>query len=152
MPVEALNYPLNSNTCGGAFDPVMPPSFKPDTYCEPSPYYSVDVKRLLGGIMNSVEPMQRTSLGLCGTPEYLSGAAVSAGGVYYSAIMVLNNAILNVAAGQTNEVNSSGADVNLGALAGVTLPAGTVLLGVFKKVVLTSGVIKLMPLSPVLIP
>lgn len=145
-------YPQNLNGCGSAFDSNMPPDYNPDTYCTPAPFYSPDVKRILAGIMNSIDPMMKTSLGLCGSAEYLKAANTSLAGAYYAAIVAINDTVLDVTAGATNEVDSSGVDVNLAALSGVTLKAGTVLNGIFKKVVVVTGVVKLLPLPAVLRP
>lgn len=51
-------YPANNNPCGSEFNPTMPPNYKGDeTYCTPNPFYDADLKRLLAGVMNSIDPM-----------------------------------------------------------------------------------------------
>lgn len=125
---------------------VQPPSYNPDTYCSPLPYYLPDLKNMLAGLRDSIDPMIQASLGLCGTPEYLSGTQTSAAGYFYCGIVCLNDTILNVAAGQTTEKLADGVtDVDVADLSLKTLPAGTILNGTFSKVVLSSGLVKLLP-------
>jgi len=125
---------------------VQPPSYNAATYCSPLPYFIPDLKDMLAGLRDSIDPMIQASLGLCGTPMYLDGGiTTSLNGYYYCAIVVLRDAVLNVAAAQTNEIDGTGADINLTALSGATLFAGTILNGTFKKVVLISGHVKLLP-------
>lgn len=123
----------------------MPPNYNPNNYCAPSPYWSKESKFILAGLRDSIDPMMQAQLGLCGTHQYLDGGSpTSTVGKYYCAIVVIRDTILNVAALQTNEIDGAGADVNLSPLAGATLPAGTILLGNYKKVVIVSGHVKLM--------
>lgn len=136
--------PFTCNTSKWAA--VQPPSYNPDTYCSPLPYFIPDLKNMLAGLRDSIDPMIQASLGLCGVPMYLDGALnTSLAGYYYCAIVVIRDTILNVTAGNTNEIDGTGADISLAALSGATLPAGTVLNGTFKKVVVTSGHVKLLP-------
>lgn len=137
--------PVNSNECGALWNPALPNSANPATYCNPSPYWDADRKRILSGLMNAIDPMMRASMALCGTPAIQAGSATSLAGAYYCAINVITDTILNVAVGQSNLVDSNAADVNIAGLAGITLPAGTVLYGNWKKVVTVSGVVQLMP-------
>lgn len=114
--------------------------------CPKNPYRIYELEDIRAGLRDSIDPMTQASLGLCGTPQYLDGVTnTSTAGKYYCGIVVLRDTILNVAAGQSNEVDGSGVDVSLTPLNGVTLPAGSILLGNWKKVVLVSGNVKLMP-------
>lgn len=134
-------------TCNTAkWTAVQPPSYNPNTYCSPLPYFIPDLKNLLAGLRDSIDPMIQASLGLCGTPMYLNAALnTSLAGYYYCAIVVLKDTVLNVTAGNTNEIDGTGTDVALTVLSLLSIPAGTVLNGTFKKVVLTSGEVKLLP-------
>lgn len=136
--------PFTCNTSKWAA--TMPPSYNPDTYCSQLPYYIPDLKNLLAGMRDSIDPMIQASLGLCGKAMYLDGGTpTSLAGYYYCAVVVLRDTLLNVTAGNTNEIDGDGIDVNLAPLSGATLPAGTVLNGTFKKVVIVSGHVKLLP-------
>ena len=124
----------------------LPASFKTRTGCMQSPYYDPFIMDMLAGQRDSIDPMLQASLGICGTPQYLDASSpTSTIGKYYVGIVVIRDCTLNVTAGQTNEINGSGADVNLAPLSGATIPAGTILLGNWKKIVLLTGHVKLMP-------
>lgn len=143
LPIYAS--PANNNPCGDAWNPDLPASANVNTYCSPDPYWSPDMKRLLSGMINSIDPIMQASLGICKTNEYLAAGGVSTAGKYYCAIVVIADAVLNVAAGQTNEKNGfDNSDINLAPLTGITLKAGTILYGNFAKVVLVSGLVKIM--------
>lgn len=114
--------------------------------CPKNPYRIYELEDIRAGLRDSIDPMTQASLGLCGTAQYLDGGSpTSTLGLYFCGIVVLRDCVLNVTAGNTNEINGAGADLNLAPLSGATLPAGTILLGNFKKVVLVSGHVKLMP-------
>ena len=121
----------------------MPPSYNPATYCTPSPYYSKDVKDLLAGFRDSIDPMMQAQMGLCGVPVYLTG--IDSSTANYCMIQIISATILNVGGGQTTEKDGNGADVPLGSLAAITLTGGTFLYGNFTKVVLVSGLVKCYP-------
>ena len=136
--------PFNCDT--SKWSATMPPSYNPNTYCSPLPYYLPDLKNMLAGLRDSIDPMLQASLGLCGIPMYLDGVInTSLAGYYYCAIVVLRDCVLNVTAGNTNEIDGTETDISLAALTGAILPAGTILNGTFKKVVLVSGQVKLLP-------
>lgn len=140
----AYKYPANNAGCSSAFNPDMPPSVNENTYCSPEPVYSIDRKRILSGLMNSVDPMLKTSLGICGTPVYLSGAMVSPVG-RYAAIVVLQDITIDGA--NFVEIDSNGAAVDTSLLAGKVLSKGTILNGIFTKVGITVGLCKLIALA-----
>jgi hypothetical protein len=91
------------------------------------------------------DPIALASLGLWGSNYYLDvGNTTTPLGKYYTCIQVIAAAVLNVTAGNTREFDAAGTDVNLAALSGLTIPAGTLLYGYFSKVVLISGHVKCM--------
>lgn len=124
----------------------MPPSYNPDTYCTPSPYYSKDVKDLLAGFRDSIDPMIQAQMGICGAPIYLSGTQSSTGD--YCMIQILSDTVLDVTA-VTGTIEKTGglvpADVSLANLAAVILPKGLILNGNFTQVKLVSGLVKCYP-------
>ena len=146
MAVNILQYPPNNNPCGSAWDNgVLPPNAKVDTYCTQENYYSVDRKRILGGLMNEVSPILQAQIGICEVNEYLGGAGTSIAANWYFAIQVITDTTLNVGVGQTAEINGAlNTAVDLTPLSAKVLPAGTILYGNFSKVVLVSGLVKLM--------
>jgi hypothetical protein len=91
------------------------------------------------------DPIALASLGLWGSNYYLDvGNTTTPLGKYYTCIQVIAATVLNVTAGNTREFDAAGTDVNLAALSGLTIPAGTLLYGYFSKVVLISGHVKCM--------
>ena len=91
----------------------------------------------------TTDPIALASLGLWGANFYLDpGNTTTPLGKYYCCIQVINAAVLNVTAGNTRELDQTGTDVNLAALSGLSIPAGTLLYGNFSKVVLISGHVK----------
>jgi hypothetical protein len=123
----------------------MPPSYNPNTYCTPSPYYSPDEKNILAGFRDSIDPMMQAQMGICGTAKYLTGSQGSLAGVYYCMIQVLNDTVFNVTATNTEERDGNGNAVDISALSGKTIPAGTFLYGNFYRVVTVSGLVKIYP-------
>jgi hypothetical protein len=121
----------------------MPPSYDPATYCTPSPYYSKDVKDLLAGFRDSIDPMIQAQMGLCGTPVYLSGTGTST--AKYCMIQILSDTVLNVVAGQTTEQTGAAVVMDLTPLSAVILPKGLILNGNFTKITLVSGLVKCYP-------
>ena len=90
------------------------------------------------------DPISLASLGLYGSNYYLDPAITTSPlGQYYCCIQVITASVLNVTAGNTREFDQNGADVNLSALSGLSIPAGTLLYGRYSKVVLISGHVKL---------
>jgi hypothetical protein len=90
------------------------------------------------------DPISLASLGLWGSNYYLDTARTTSPlGQYYCCIQVITAAVLNVTAGNTREFDQNGADVDLAALSGLSIPAGTLLYGRYSKVVLISGHVKL---------
>jgi hypothetical protein len=84
------------------------------------------------------------SLGLYGSNYYLDPTrTTSPSGQYYCCIQVITATVLNVTAGNTREFDQNGTDVDLAALSGLSIPAGTLLYGRYSKVVLISGHVKL---------
>lgn len=134
-------------TCNTAkWDAIKPPGYNATSYCNRFPYYTPELMDIRAGLRDSMDPMMQASLGLCGKPMYLDGGTnTSLAGYYYCAIVVLRDAVLNVTAGNTNEIDSDGVDVNLAPLSGATLAAGLILNGTFKKIVLVSGHVKILP-------
>lgn len=95
-----------------------------------------------GGMQTSstTDPMTLASLGLWGSNYYLDpGQTTTPLGKYYCCIQIIAATVLNVTAGNTREFDSTGTDVNLAPLSGLSIPAGTLLYGNFSKVVLISG-------------
>lgn len=129
MPINT-NYPENLNPCGSAWNPVLPPSANPETYCSPSPYYDIDNKRILGGLMNAVDPILRSQLQLCGTTEFFTTAQKNKN---YMGILLLEDSVIDTTA------NTAAAGVDFTPLTGKTLKAGTTILAQFTKVKLVSG-------------
>jgi hypothetical protein len=100
-----------------------------------------------GGLATSTitDPIALASLGLWGSNYYLDPARTTTPlGKYYTCIQIINATVLNVTAGNTREFDSAGTDVDLAALSGLSIPAGTLLYGYFSKVVLISGHAKCM--------
>jgi hypothetical protein len=100
-----------------------------------------------GGLALSLtaDPLSLASLGLWGSNYYLDVTHTTTPvGKYYTCIQVIAAAVLNVTAGNTREFDQIGTDVDLSALSGLTIPAGTLLYGYFSKVVLISGHVKCM--------
>ena len=100
-----------------------------------------------GGLQTSstTDPLALASLGLWGANFYLDAAITTTPlGKYYTCIQIIAAAVLNVTGGNTREIDSTGTDVNLAALSGLSIPAGTLLYGTFTKVVLISGHAKCM--------
>ena len=96
-------------------------------------------------IVSTADPLALASLGLWGSNYYLdAGNTTTPLGKYYTCIQVIAAAVLNVTGGNTREIDSTGTDVNLTALSGLSIPAGTLLYGTFTKVVLISGHAKCM--------
>jgi len=90
------------------------------------------------------DPLAMASLGLWGSNYYLDPTRTTSPlGAYYCCIQVITASVLNVTAGNTREFDQNGADVNLAALSGLSIPAGTLLFGRYSKVVLISGHVKL---------
>jgi hypothetical protein len=100
-----------------------------------------------GGINTTTisDPLALASLGLWGSNYYLdTGHTTTPLGKYYTCIQIIAATILNVTAGNTREFDAAGTDVDLAALSGLSIPAGTLLYGYFSKVVLISGHAKCM--------
>jgi hypothetical protein len=93
----------------------------------------------------TTDPLALASLGLWGSNYYLDvGHTTTPAGKYYTCIQIIAATVLNVTAGNTREFDAAGTDVDLAALSGLTIPAGTLLYGYFSKVVLISGHAKCM--------
>lgn len=100
-----------------------------------------------GAIQTSLttDAMTLASLGLYGQNYYLDAARpTTPAGFYYCCIQIIATAVLNVTAGNTTELDATGGNVDLAALSGLSIPAGTLLYGNFSKVVLISGHAKCM--------
>lgn len=83
------------------------------------------------------------TLGLFGSNYYLdAGNTTTPLGQYYCCIQCITATVLNVTAGNTREFDQNGNDVNLSALSGLSIPAGTLLYGRYSKVVIVSGHVK----------
>ena len=96
-------------------------------------------------ISTTTDAISLATLGLWGSNFYLDAAITTTPlGKYYTCIQVIAAAVFNVTAGNTREFDQSGTDVNLAALSGLSIPAGTLLYGYFSKVVLISGHAKCM--------
>jgi hypothetical protein len=130
-------FPANNNSCGSAFNPQMPPSYNPDTYCSPAPYYDADTKRLLAGVMNSIDPMIKANMGLCKKPALVGTVAVIGN---FMAIQFLADSVLDltVVTGSTFASYENG-DFAPALLSGVTISKGTTLYLQFTQVKLISG-------------
>jgi hypothetical protein len=130
-------FPANNNSCGSAFNPQMPPSYNPDTYCSPAPYYDADTKRLLAGVMNSIDPMIKANLGICKRPALVGTVAVVGN---FMAIQFLADSVLDltVVTGSTFATYQNG-DFAPALLSGVTISKGTTLYLQFTQVKLISG-------------
>jgi hypothetical protein len=130
-------FPANNNSCGSAFNPQMPPSYNPDTYCSPAPYYDADTKRLLAGVMNSIDPMIKANLGICKKPALVGTVAVVGN---FMAIQFLADSVLDltVVTGSTFASYENG-DFAPALLSGVTISKGTTLYLQFTQVKLISG-------------
>ena len=100
-----------------------------------------------GGVQTSstTDAISLATLGLWGSNYYLDTTQTTTPlGKYYTCIQIIAAAVLNVTGGNTREFDSTGTDVNLAALSGLSIPAGTLLYGYFSKVVLISGHAKCM--------
>lgn len=130
-------FPANNNSCGSAFNPQMPPSYNPDTYCSPAPYYDADTKRLLAGVMNSIDPMIKANLGICKKPALVGTVAVVGN---FMAIQFLADSVLDltVVTGSTFASYENG-DFASTLLNGVLISKGTTLYLQFTQVKLISG-------------
>jgi hypothetical protein len=130
-------FPANNNPCGSAFNPQMPPSYNPDTYCSPAPYYDADNKRILAGIMNSIDPMIKANLGICKKPALVGTVAVVGN---FMAIQFLADSVLDltVVTGSTFASYENG-DFAPALLSGVLISKGTTLYLQFTQVKLVSG-------------
>ena len=129
MPINT-DYPENLNPCGSAWNPVLPPSANPETYCSPSPYYDIDNKRILGGLMNAVDPMMRSQLQLCGTTRFFTTAQQN---FNFMGVLMLEDSVIDTTA------NTIATGTDLTPLAGKTIKAGTVIFAPFTKFKLVSG-------------
>ena len=130
-------FPANNNSCGSAFNPQMPPSYNPNTYCSPAPYYDADTKRLLAGVMNSIDPMIKANMGLCKKPALVGTVAVVGN---FMAIQFLADSVLDltVVTGSTFASYENG-DFASTLLNGVLISKGTTLYLQFTQVKLISG-------------
>lgn len=130
-------FPANNNSCGSAFNPQMPPSYNPDTYCSPAPYYDADLKRLLAGVMNSIDPMIKANMALCRKPVIVGTTQVTGN---FMAIQILADAVLDttVVTGSTFATYENG-DFVPAPLTGVVLSKGTTIYLQFTAVKLVSG-------------
>jgi hypothetical protein len=130
-------FPANNNACGSAFNPQMPPSYNEDTYCSPAPYYDADTKRLLAGVMNSIDPMIKANMGLCKRPALVGTVAVVGN---FMAIQFLADSVLDltVVTGSTFASYENG-DFASTLLNGVLISKGTTLYLQFTQVKLVSG-------------
>lgn len=128
-----------SKTC----DPIIPVGGIDKTN---NKYVALSLSATGGLSVNSTaDPLALASLGLWGANYYLdAGNTTTPLGKYYTCIQVIAAAVLNVTGGNTREIDSTGTDVNLTALSGLSIPAGTLLYGTFTKVVLISGHAKCM--------
>lgn len=96
-------------------------------------------------VSSTADPIALATLGLWGSNYYLdAGHTTTPLGKYYTCIQVIATAVFNVTAGNTREFDQIGTDVDLAALSGLAIPAGTLLYGYFSKVVLISGHAKCM--------
>lgn len=96
-------------------------------------------------VATTADPISLATLGLWGSNFYLdAGHTTTPAGKYYTCIQIIAAAVLNVTAGNTREFDSTGTDVDLAVLSGLSIPAGTLLYGYFSKVVLISGHAKCM--------
>lgn len=108
----------------------------------PTNTYQIIKVNASGGMQTSLttDAMTLASLGLYGSNYYLdAGHTTTPLGKYYCCIQIIAAAVLNVTAGNTREIDAAGTDVDLAALSGLSIPAGTLLYGNFSKVVLISG-------------
>lgn len=138
MPTDFTNaFPANNNPCGSAFNPDMPPSYNPDTYCSPAPYYDADLKRLLAGVMNSIDPMIKANMALCKKPAIIGTTQVTGN---FMAIQILADAILDVTpiTGSTFVAYQDGS-FDPAPLTGIILSKGTTIYLQFTAVKLVSG-------------
>lgn len=100
-----------------------------------------------GGLATTTltDPIALASLGLWGSNYYLdTGHTTTPLGKYYTCVQIIAATVLDVTPGNTREFDSAGTDVDLAALSGLSIPAGTLLYGYFSKVVLISGHAKCM--------
>ncbi len=96
-------------------------------------------------VSTTTDALSLATLGLWGSNYYLDAANTTTPlGKYYTCIQVIAAAVFNVTAGNTREFDQTGTDVNLAALSGLSIPAGTLLYGYFSKVVIISGHAKCM--------
>lgn len=125
----------------------MPPSYNPATYCTPSPYYMPDLKNLLAGFRDSIDPMMQAQMNLCGVPLVINAAsAVTANNVFYWKIQVLeDNTVFNILPGNTTLKDNALNDVNIGAMSAKTYKQGLELFGNWTTIKLTAGHVMLYP-------
>lgn len=91
------------------------------------------------------DPMTKAAMGLMGANYYLNaGNPVTPPGIYYCAIYMITDTVLDVTLAGTTEVTPSLALVDLTTLTGVTIKAGQVLLGSYAQVRIVSGNVKCM--------
>lgn len=131
-------FPANNNPCGNQFNPVMPPNYKGDeTYCTPNPFYDADLKRLLAGVMNSIDPMIKANMALCKKPVIVGTTQVTGN---FMAIQILADAVLDttVVTGSTFATYENG-DFVPAPLTGIILSKGTTIYLQFTAVKLVSG-------------
>ena len=128
-----------SKTC----DPIIPVGGIDTTN---NKYVALSLSATGGVVVSSTaDPLALASLGLWGSNYYLdAGNTTTPLGKYYTCIQIIAATVLNVTAGNTREFDQAGNDVNLAALSGLSIPAGTLLYGYFSKVVLISGHAKCM--------
>ena len=123
-----------SKTC----DPITPVGGIDKTN---NKYVAFSLSSTGGMQVNSTsDPISLASLGLWGSNFYLDPANTTTPvGKFYCCIQVIAAAVFNVTAGNTRDFDQNGTDVNLAALSGLSIPAGTLLYGNYSKVVIISG-------------
>lgn len=135
MANKNVEYPAISSPCATQWTPIMPPGApKPDSYCIPLSSYSLDEKRILSGLANAIDPMQRASMGLCKPSQIIGTTQVNAN--FYSVNFLADSVIDTTANTAVVPANLTG---DLILLTGVTIPAGTTLFLQFTKIKLVSG-------------
>ena len=137
--IYTYKYPeAEQPLCQSPYNPTMPPSANPETYCSPSPYYDQDNKRILGGLMNSIDPMQRANMGLCRKP-YIVGTTQVVCKVF--SIQFLADSVIDFTGGGVATIGStySNGDADLTPLVGVTIAKGTCLFLQLDALKLVSG-------------
>lgn len=131
-----MSFTCNTSKWNG----TKPAGFNSNQYCSRLPYYIPELIDIRAGFRDSIDPMIQAQMGLCGTHVYLG--ALGSSTANYCMIQIIEDTVLNVAAGNTNEKDGAGADISLAALSGKTLPKGMIINGNFVKVVLVSGTVK----------